>query len=163
MKWYIYEKKDDPSGIIMGLAETPNNTNYDILVIKLDLVSMTATRCYQTINRVKYTKIELDPHVLNVIVQNAIFKLQPTARWFKITSTKGEKLYVYASIYNYIAIKDSKIRLKDVYVFKGEEKIKFDRADINLGEVEIIEETSIEPTFSINVGDIYILGVLIIV
>ena len=100
MKWYIYEKKDDPSKAIIGLAETPNSTNYDNLVIRLDMASMTATRDFQMIDRTKYTKNELDQHVLNVIILNAIFKLQPTARWFEITSTEGGKVYVYASIFD---------------------------------------------------------------
>lgn len=155
MKWYIYEKKDNPSKAIVGLAETSNNTSYDNLVIRLDMASMTATRDFQMIDRTKYTKNELDQHVLNVIILNAIFKLQPTARWFEITSTEGEKFYVYASIFDYITTKDSKIILKDVYFFKGKEKVKFDKAYINLEKVKTIEETSIEPTFSINIGDIY--------
>lgn len=155
MKWYIYEKKDNPSKAIIGLAETPNSTNYDNLAIRLDMASMTATRDFQMIDRTKYTKNELDQHVLNVIILNAIFKLQPTARWFEITSTEREKFYVYASIFDYITTKDSKIILKDVYFFKGKEKVKFDKAYINLEKVETIEETSIEPTFSIHIGDIY--------
>lgn len=155
MKWYIYEKIGDPSKAIIGLAETPNKTNYDNLVIKIDMASMTATRDFQMIDRTKYTRTELDQHILNVIVLNAIFKLQPTARWFKITSTDGESSYIYASIFNYITTEDSKIKLKDVYIFKSKEKVKLDRVSINLERIETIEETSIEPIFSIYIGDIY--------
>lgn len=154
MKWYIYYSKQDSSEIFIGLAETLTNTNYDSLLIKLDLVSMTATKCF-LINRVKYTKTELNQSILDVIVQTAIFKLQPTAKWFEITRTKGEKLYVYASIDNYITTEGFKVRLKDVYIFKGKKKIKVDNAYIDLRKVETIKETSIEPMECFNVGDIY--------
>lgn len=157
MKWYIYEKKDDPSRIIIGLAERESFNDKDKLVIEIskDFSKVHRYKNFKIIDRTEYIVSDLDQHIINAFVLKVILKLQKESRWFEITSINDEKYYIYANSSNFVTIDDSKIRLEGICLLKGSQKIHIDKANIDLERVSYIEETSIEPTNCINVGDIY--------
>ena len=154
MKWYIYEKKDDPSEIIIGLAETIEYNN-DKIVLEINKDFSMAHRTSRIIDRRNYVVSDLDQHILDAFVLKMILKLKKEPKWFEIVSLNKESYYIYASSSNFVITVDSKIKLKDIYVFKGKEKVHIDDVTIHLEGIEYIEETSIEPMKCFNVGDIY--------
>lgn len=153
MKWYIYEKKDDPSRIIIGLADY-NNDKLAIEISK-DFSKAHYYKNFKTINVKEYIVSNLDQHIINALVLKIILKLQKEPKWFEIVSVNDEKFYLYASSSNFITVADSKIKLEDVYVLKGNQKVHIDKANIDLERVSYLDEVSIEPDKYFNVGDIY--------
>lgn len=156
MKWYIYEKKDDPSRIIIGLTERELFDDKDKLAIEIskDFSKVHRYKNFKIIDRTEYIVSELDQHIINALVLKIILKLQKEPKWFEIMSVNDEKFYLCASSSNFITVADSKIKLEDVYVLKGNQKVHIDRANIDLERVSYIDEVS-EPNRCINVGDIY--------
>lgn len=156
MKWYIYEKKDDPSRIIIGLAETSLSSNEDKLAIEIskDFSKVHRYKNFKIIDRRDYIVSDLNQHIINAFVLKIILKLQRESRWFEIMSVDDEKYYIYANISNFITVVGSKIKLEGICVFKGNQKIHVDKANIDLERVSYIDEVS-EPNRCINVGDIY--------
>lgn len=152
MKWYIYEKKDDPSRIIIGLADY-NNDKLAIEISK-DFSKAHYYKNLKTINSRDYIVSNLDQHIINALVLKIILKLQKEPKWFEIMSVNDEKFYLYASSSNFITVADSKIKLEDVYILKGNQKVHIDKANIDLERVSYIDEVS-EPDKYFNVGDIY--------
>lgn len=156
MKWYIYEKKDDPSRIIIGLAEREYFDDKDKLAIEIskDFSKVHRYKNFKIIDRREYIVSNLDQHIINALVLKIILKLQKEPKWFEIMSVNDEKFYLCASSSNFITVADSKIKLEDVYVLKGNQKVHIDKANIDLERVSYIDEVS-EPNRCINAGDIY--------
>lgn len=157
MKWCIYAKKDDPSRIIIGLAERGYFDDKDKLAIEIskDFSKIHRYKNFKIIDRTEYIVSELDQHIINALVLKIILKLQGESRWFEIMSINDEKYYIYASSSNFITVAGSKIKLKDICILKGGLKIHIDKANIDLERVSYIDEASTEPDKCFNVGDIY--------
>lgn len=157
MKWCIYVKKDDPSRIIIGLAERGYFDDKDKLAIEIskDFSKVHRYKNFKIIDRTEYIVSELDQHIINAFVLKIILKLQRESRWFEIASINDEKYYIYANISNFITVVGSKIKLEGICVFKGNQKIHVDRANIDLERVSYIDDVSTEPDKCFNVGDIY--------